>query len=152
MQVHSKTLRSLHTRAHVYPNVAVIKLSILLLAYNIEGLETSHGCPSHCFLLERKVCVTVQSVCIHTMVHTWTDGWRCISSCIVLYFQRVTRYFSLPIIKRTRIIEDDYIILGYCIGLTSFELVNVYTAQCNCNFKDICIFLYSDAINSDCIP
>jgi hypothetical protein len=35
----------------------------------------------------------------------------------------------LPIIKRTGIIEDDCTILGYCVGLTASELLNVYTAQ-----------------------
>jgi len=70
--------------------VAVIKLPIFALAYNIEGLETSHRCPSHSFLLQREVCVTVQSVSLHTLVHTWTDGCLCISSCTVLYFQTVT--------------------------------------------------------------
>ena len=49
--------------------------------YNIEGLETPHGCLSHSFLLQRGVCVIVQSVCIHTVVCTWKDGWLCISSC-----------------------------------------------------------------------
>ena len=67
---YSKTLRTLHTRAHVYANVAVIKLSILLLAYNIEGMESSHRCPSHSFLLQSEVSVTVQSVCVQTMVRT----------------------------------------------------------------------------------
>jgi hypothetical protein len=34
-----------------------------------------------------------------------------------------------PIIEHTGINEDDYILLGYCIGLTASELLNVYTAQ-----------------------
>jgi hypothetical protein len=65
----------------LYANVAVIKLPIFPQPYNIEGLETSHRCPSHSFLLQRGVCVTVQSVCVHTVVCTWTEGWLCISSC-----------------------------------------------------------------------
>ena len=39
-----------------------VKLPVFPLVCNTEGLETSHGCPSHSILLRRKVCVTVQSV------------------------------------------------------------------------------------------
>jgi len=35
----------------------------------------------------------------------------------------------LPFIRRNGITEDDYIILGYCTGLTASELLNVNTAQ-----------------------
>jgi hypothetical protein len=52
--------------------------------------KTSHRCPSHSFLLRREVCVNVKSVFVHTPVRTRTDGWLCVSSCTVLYFQRDT--------------------------------------------------------------
>jgi len=77
-------------KAPVYSNVAVIKLPVYPLTCNIEGLDTSHRCHSHSFLLQWEICVTEQSVCVQTMGHTWTDGWLCISSCTVLYFQTVT--------------------------------------------------------------
>jgi len=53
------------------------------MAYNIEGLETSHRCPFHSFLLQMEVCVSVQSVCVHTLPHTLADSWLCISRCTV---------------------------------------------------------------------
>jgi hypothetical protein len=51
---------------------------------------------------------------------------------LIVYQQLHCAVFSdsyLPIIERNGSIEDDYIILGYCIGLTASEMLNVYTAQ-----------------------
>jgi hypothetical protein len=78
------------THANVQEIVSVIRLPIFPLAYNIELLETSHRCTSNSLLLQREVCLTLQLVSVHTVVHRWTDGWLCIISITVLYFQTVT--------------------------------------------------------------
>ena len=62
----------------MYGDAAVIKLPSLPMAYNIEGLEISHGCLSQSFLLQMGVCVTVQSAFIQ---------WCIMNRWLIMYQQ-----------------------------------------------------------------
>ena len=71
--VHSQTLRTLHMKAYVYSNVAVIKLPVYPLTYNIEGLDTSHRCHSQFSLTMGSLCKCTISLCSYTgaYVNRW---------------------------------------------------------------------------------
>ena len=65
---------STHAHTHEHANVTGTKMLIFPLAYNIEGLETSHRRPSHSFLLQREVCVNY-TISLLSYICAYVNRW-----------------------------------------------------------------------------